>query len=418
MAEEAQVDDERHLAATNLSVGDDDAGTADVLASGTSARAVGNHRVDCCEDHLLELLYTSTFNEADKRATVSRILQTDDRSLSFYGSLLSMVCSVETIASPTTLRHIQSLLQEFPEAAHYCDPQTGRTALHEAIEGHRVPSMQPALVRMLVETNPAIVRVRDSEELSMPIDSLAGVALMREERLKYLTKSVDSRRDTSLQEVERDLENIWNCARYLVLDPALFDRDIPVLHALLAGARGGASNVPMSLLEQVARYQSLAQADWEGNLPLHIICDLRRRPQQQMDTNADENDDGDDEEEDEEVPGESSLHLLRKILQNYPAAAQMRNHADQLPVDLAIESGRRWETGIALLVEAYPLAGLDRRFATQHYPLVLDQLLNQRHCTETVYSLLSSNPKALTVYKVDQDGSAIARERGKDPPGK
>ena len=295
---------------------------------------------------------------------------------------------METDIDQIVLPQIRSMLRHCPDAAHYCCPQTGRTALHEAITIRE--SLRPDLVRLLVETNPEIVRVRDAETFSLAIEILAGTALMHEERLKYLTKHVDSK-DVSLQKLHENLQKIWACARYLVLDPSRFDQDIPPLHALLSRA----NEVPMSLLEQAIRHHSLAQVDYEGNLPLHMISDLRR--QQRERGEWDDDDDDDDN-------GEISFHLLRKILQHYPAAAQVRNRAEQLPIDLAIDSGRRWETGISILMKAFPLAGLDRRFAVQHYHLLLDQLLNRRHCKDTVYALLRNNPEKLILLRETGNG--------------
>ena len=130
--------------------------------------------------------------------------------------------------------------------------------------------------------------------------------------------------------------------------------------------------------------------DHEGNLPLHVVADLRRQPAPQ--TTQDDDDDDDDDE-----AGESSLHLLRKILRQHPGAASVRNHAGWLPIDLAIASGRRWETGIELLLDAYPLAGLDRRFTLpEHYPLLFDELLNRKNRPSTVFALLKNNPKSIS----------------------
>jgi len=328
------------------------------------------------ENAFVQALYDDASLSETDRNGIADILQIADLNLR-YGALLFLVCSSTKSFPFATLR---VLLTKRPEAAQYRDPDTGRTALHEVTSNNF--SIQPNIVRLLVETYPPIAHIRDEEDYSLPIDLLAGVALMREERLKYLSKHVDSR-DTTLRQVETDLDRIWECARYLVLDPELFDRHIPILHALLPSAAG---DVPMSLLEQAIRHHSLSQADDEGNLPLHLIADLRRQQTQTDD--------------DEEDAGESTMYLLTTILQKHPAAAGVRNHNDRLPIDLAIESGRRWDTGIALLLDAHPLSGMDRRFRTfAHFPLIFDELLNHRHRSGTVYAFLQANPKVLISSK-------------------
>ena len=218
-----------------------------------------------------------------------------------------------------------------------------RTALHEAIDFRKTSRLD--VVRLLLETDyPADANARDDHG-TLPIDVVALKALMREERLKYMSKAKDAD-PSAVEAVEQDLNELWECARFLALDPESFDRQIPTVHALLATTR---TEVPMSLTEQVIRHSPLSQTDYEGNLPLHIVADSDRIQQTHDDGRGDE-------------PGEGSLRLLRTMLHKHPQAAGVRNNAGELPIDLAIASGRRWETGISLLLDADPVAGMDRRF--------------------------------------------------------
>ena len=338
------------------------------------------------QDQLVECLFDeSTVLDDSIRAAVPDILLKAEQSHRL-GALLSSVLCSSSIEQERTAALVRSLLEQCPEAAQYQDA-TGRTALHEVVDNSNKGTIQPNLVRLLVETFPAIVHVRD-ESGSLPIDILARVALMREERLRYSSKAEKSEPSSasaasSVAAVKNDLNKLWECSRYLILSPESFDLNIPTPHALLS------ANAPVSLVEQVIRHHSLAQMDHEGNLPLHVVADLRRQPAPQ--TTQDDDDDDDDDE-----AGESSLHLLRKILRQHPGAASVRNHAGWLPIDLSIASGRRWETGIALLLDAYPLAGLDRRFTLpEHYPLLFDELLNRKNRPSTVFALLKNNPKSI-----------------------
>jgi len=338
------------------------------------------------QDQLVECLFDeSTVLDDSIRAAVPDILRMDEQSHRL-GALLSSVLCSSSIERERTAALVLSLLEQCPEAAQYQDA-TGRTALHEVVDNSNEGSIQPNMVRLLVQTFPAIVHVRD-ESGSLPIDILARVALMQEERLRYTSKAEKSdpcpaSAASSVAAVKNDLNKLWECSRYLILSPESFDLNIPTPHALLS------ANAPVSLVEQIIRHHSLAQMDHEGNLPLHVVADLRRQPAPQ--TTHDDDDNEDDE------AGESSLYLLRKILRQHPGAASVRNHAGWLPIDLAIASGRRWETGIALLLDAYPLAGLDRRFTqSEHYPLLFDELLNRKNRPSTVFALLkNNNPKSI-----------------------
>ena len=156
----------------------------------------------------------------------------------------------------------------------------------------------------------------------------------------------------------------------------------PMVHACLQ-----AVNFPMALTERaMKRYiEQLGQADAEGDLPLHILM-ARHAPAVPP--------------ESEEGDGDMFLLLLGKLVSLYPAAAKECNHQRQIPLDVAIASGRRWRTGIRQLLEVHPAGIESRGIPVRVYPLILEKMIREEQFHNMVFGILQGKPE---LYAHQQD---------------
>jgi hypothetical protein len=296
------------------------------------------------------------------------------------------------------------------EAASFTDNNT-RTPLHIAIL--EAADSRPELIQLLVDTAPEAARQRDVEGL-LPIEILTQKILMKEERLRYITHHPVSSR------TGRDLEANWQCAYILVkaaqgeqrrglasivtsendLDQVTglysnsHDVDgeeddhgegtsntamIParqlMLHACLK-----ANDIPLALIERAMKryHDQLEEIDELGDLPLHLVAAQGQA--------ADDTDD-----------------LLGEILNAYPPAACVRNNHGAIPLDLAIASGRRWETGIEKLLQVNPEALWESTVSNipdSIYPLIFFTLL-QHDATSLVFGMLTAKPGLVRSEQLD-----------------
>jgi ankyrin repeat protein len=275
-------------------------------------------------------------------------------------------------------------------------------AILEAADSH------PELIQLLVETAPEAARQRDVEGL-LPIEILTQKILMKEERLRYITHHPVSSR------TGRDLEANWQCAYSLVkaaqgkqgqgqglrlassptseinigihcvyseeevhgesTNNAVIPARQLMLHACLKG-----NDIPLALIERAMKryHDQLEDIDEHGDLPLHLVAAQGQA--------ADDTDD-----------------LLGEILNAYPPATCVRNNLGAMPLDLAIASGRRWETGIEKLLQVNPEALFESTVSVipeSLYPLIFATLL-QHNATSLVFGMLTAKPDLVRSVKLD-----------------
>lgn len=278
---------------------------------------------------------------------------------------------------------------------------------------------RPELIQLLVDTAQTAVRQRDMEGL-LPIEILTQNILMKEERLRYITHHPVSYR------TGRDLEANWECAYILVRAAAQgtqgqgiesspytseshLDQRITGLSSNSHGVEGDededdhgdgdgtdnnaaiiptrkfmlhaclkANDIPLALIERAMKryHDELDVIDELGDLPLHLVAAQGQAA-----------DDADD--------------LLGEILNAYPPAACARNNIGAMPLDLAIASGRRWETGIGKLLQVNPEALVES--AVSHipdnlYPLAFAILL-QHDAASLVFGMLTAKPGLVRSYR-------------------
>jgi ankyrin repeat protein len=322
--------------------------------------------------------------------------------LKSLGILLHAACLIPE----TPLVSFQTILQVGGKQAASFTDDSARTPLHMAVlEG--AADMRPEIIQLLVEVAPEATRQRDAEGL-LPIEILTQKILMKEERQRYVQPH-------RISASAARLEANWQCAYMLVRasmsssSPTTCEQS-PLEHqAVTDGVDGaeeeGAENddngegsndtailpvtrprqlmlhaclkpndmsIPLALIKRaMKRYPDELSVVDEldgGNLPLHLIA-------QQAD--ADDTDD-----------------LLGEILNAYPPAACVRNRDGATPLDLAIQSGRQWETSIGTLLQANPNALWESTvydiFDNLH-PLVFATLL--RHdAASLVFGMLRAKP--------------------------
>jgi hypothetical protein len=117
-----------------------------------------------------------------------------------------------------------------------------------------------------------------------------------------------------------------------------------------------ARNLPLTLIESAIRHFGPVQSQHvnaHGDLPLHIAA-REWRPDE-------------DAEED----------FLPRILNLYPDGARVLNEQEKLPLDVAVDDGRRWNSGIRLLLNAHPLALQSRAIPHALFPMILGELLEK-----------------------------------------
>ena len=272
----------------------------------------------------------------------------------------------------TVYRHI---IQLHPAVACALN-EDDQLALHVAVDC-RDPI--PALVETLVQAAPPhTALIRDQDSGLLPIEIVNSHILAKEEAERY-----QNRRKHRLQSSAASTVNVicsdanWECVRLLAIRHARNSNvklnhhcfrcadSTPVLHACLA-----APDIPMSLTEKAIRrfpQQAAVVDECTGNLPLHIVAGQKR-----------------------------SEDVLVAVLKLHPESAQHANMLGCLPLDLAIAARRTWTAGgVGALVDAFPASlGLRGRFPTEHYPLVLSELLS-RACPNTCFAILQASSNFL-----------------------
>lgn len=338
-----------------------------------------NHQADPVDAYMNQL--TQTLLREDYDALIEQLEHStsvlnrdeDKRSL---GMILGTACYQKAVP----LQVYQLILSDAPTAALYQDAGL-RTPLHMVImctwdlflrpswvdlSSHAFPFFtdldRPDLVETLVSARPQCIHLQDME-LLRPIDILTQKLLMKEERFRYLG-------ERRTREDEQALADNWECARLLVIahgetSDGVDYRNLPLVHACLRALQ----YVPLALIARAIRRQRAqlqVTDDVVGNLPLHWVA------QSPAGT------DGDD--------------LLAEVLEKHIGAALMRNFHNQWPVNVAIEAGRRWDSGVSILLDANPLALEDFRILDgRQLPLMAERLGRTFNRPSLVYALLKTH---------------------------
>ena len=100
----------------------------------------------------------------------------------------------------------------------------------------------------------------------------------------------------------------------------------------------------------------------------------------------------------------NTLREIFQLLLGIPAVDAMDGHEARLPLDLALSSGRTWNNGFALIVEAAPSALQVRDVKTIFYPFMLAAVPTfgwDNTSIDTIYTILHDAPSVMqTLYPI------------------
>ena len=243
----------------------------------------------------------------------------------------------EATMNDAPLDAIDALLKAYPEATLVQDSD-GWTPLHTSCYF----DASYETVQRLVEANLAAVHVFD-EENRLPLHLIHEVISLRWD--SEVREALHSEYVTDIRNVLNDEDLLRVRAKAKLLVKAAYHGSIEnplpgnkVWRPLHACA--GVDRCPVSLMELATKGNShlLKESDEDGNLPLHIAAANLKFT--------------DDKRE--------RFNSVAYVVAEYPEAATVRNKKGDLPLHLAVRSGKTWEQGVESILNAYPGAVLER----------------------------------------------------------
>lgn len=263
-----------------------------------------------------------------------------------------------------------------------------QTPLHIAV--FSIPERTDVIER-LHHACPENVQARDSLRLR-PIDIITERIIMLEEVIKYSTREEVDWGDM--------IRRFWESVGVLVgastgggcsVDDDRDNGKSPLLlHACLRS-----KDVPFALTDRAMKHNKgqLQLTDENGDLPLHIVSRIPPPVQQRA-----RNTPGDDvSEDDDDNNDDGEGDFLNRILSCYPKAAAHYNNSNELPLIVAIGSGRKWNSGISRLLEVNPSAIQDAQLPLSVFPFLLERLSCQ---PDIIFRILQSLPD-IFLYRRD-----------------
>lgn len=280
-----------------------------------------------------------------------------------------------------------------------------QTPLHLAVVS--MPERTDVIER-LYQACPESVHARDALRLRA-IDIITQKIIMMEEVIKY------SRRNEE-EECQKMLNCLWKTVRVLVGATTTSSRvriaNSDISSTSTAGVANNSDNamvgvvaeptflvhaclrtkeIPFALTERAMKHNQdqLAAPDVNGDLPLHVVARIpppvKGSSTAQTTSSTTPPQDDEDGEENDEDEGD----FLERVIHLYPNAAFHFNNEQQIPLTVAIQSGRRWNSGISLLLQVNPSGIEEVRFPLNVFPFLLELLCKQ---PSTMYQVLQSQP--------------------------
>jgi hypothetical protein len=287
-------------------------------------------------------------------------------------SLLHVVCTSANV--PLSVIEMILDLSGGPPSVATIPNHLQQTPLHITL--HFIPE-RTDIVECLVRAAPEGVHLRDTQHLR-PIDILCQKLIMMEEVIKYADSSQYS-------DDEEQVDDLWKTAKILAQASCsnanshqMCDdtppRPQPIVHSCLLG-----KDFPFALTERAMKryWKQLREANADGDLPLHVIARVSPPPKGEGDDDEEDDDEGD---------------FLDRVVTLYPQAASQGNHQGKIPLVVALESGRQWNSGIARLLEAHPPGIEDLQIPPQVYPLLFARL-SKCGKTSTLYGMIQAKPE-------------------------
>jgi len=257
----------------------------------------------------------------------------------------------------------------------------GRTSLHCVCTGVKTSNVN-AIVRELLQVNPDLCYAIDKSGRSPLFLVLDDYADAIEEQIYMVTRDSSSE-GLSISEANKmteehlyDLDERWISVT-LLLSAAYYEtvngtvgNQVPfrLVHACV-----GTRNCPVRFVFLALNLwpEQLKEKDSDGNLPIHIAAFSIWKPKHRR------------------------FNTLIKVVSMYPEGARVPDKNGVLPLQLAVQSKKTWNEGVRELFEAYPeaLATLDIDFKL--YPEIL-ALAGKSFPLKILYQVLISKPEILS----------------------
>mmetsp|Transcript_12344 Transcript_12344/g.18966 ORF Transcript_12344/g.18966 Transcript_12344/m.18966 type:complete len:317 (-) Transcript_12344:160-1110(-) len=249
-----------------------------------------------------------------------------------------------------------------PALALQRNEEDGSTPLHLAIIG----GISVTSIRILVEAHPLSVNFQDVY-YQTPLDTLSQKIVMSEERRKYACGG-------SYSDLHEKQDPLWECARlmlsalcYLSGKCPLLEghrTSMPLLHAVVVAG----TKCPESLRRRAfSRYSfELNFKDSNGNFPIHLCASIM--PDSQEDSEIDD---------------------LYELIDKGPQTLLVKNLGGKVPLQIAKESGRTWNTGLSALLKANPESLESFQLQLALYPHILTKVSNDANL---IFHILCNKP--------------------------
>lgn len=274
---------------------------------------------------------------------------------------------------------VKVLIEANPAVVSVGD-RRGRTSLHCVCTGVKTSHVN-AVVRELLQVNADLCYAVDTSGRSPLFLVLDDYADAIEEQIYMVTRDssneglTNNARNKMSQEHLYDLDERWISVT-LLLSAAYYEtvngtvaNQVPfrLVHACV-----GTRNCPVRFVFLALNLwpEQLKEKDTDGNLPIHIAAfSIPKRKHRRFNT-------------------------LIKVVTMYPEGARVPDKNGVLPLQLAVQSRKKWDEGVRELFEAYPeaLATLDIDFKL--YPEIL-ALAGKSFPLKILYQVLVSKPEIL-----------------------
>jgi ankyrin repeat protein len=267
---------------------------------------------------------------------------------------------------------IDALLQAYPDATMALD-NDGWTPLHTSCyfdASHEI-------VERLLQANLMAVYKYDNEG-RLPLHLIHEVISYRWG--SEVREVLHSENITDIEKILNDEDLLRVRLKFKLLVKAAYHGSIE--NPLPGGkvwrplhACAGVDRCPVSFMELATKGNAhlLKEPDEDGNLPLHIAASNRNFT--------------DDKRE--------RFNSVAYLVSEYPEAAAVKNDKGDLPLHLAVRSGKYWEKGVESIYRAYPGAVLERDSVFGLYVFKVAAIVGEgsMESLTTCYHLLKAFPE-------------------------
>ena len=152
------------------------------------------------------------------------------------------------------------------------------------------------------------------------------------------------------------------------------DLNIWQLFMLHASIKHGA---PINFIKLIMKMhpEQVERQDWGGNTPLHIAAGTEPF-----------------------TSSEEYANLIQELIKAYPQAASKWNTLNRFPLNILLENGATWDSGVESVFRAAPDVVSTRDSESRMYPFMVSAT-SKSDC-DTIYALLRSNPATLLQQNV------------------